>query len=76
MLKTSEAEICEIPLKPGEAICGGDWGINQDNQSHERFVLVVTDIGQEMFWRRRRSTSACVWTEGNCNFGLKEQQWH
>lgn len=42
-----------MPLKPGKAICGGNWGNNQYSQSHESFILVVTDIGQEMFGRRR-----------------------
>lgn len=71
------SKICEIPLKPGKTICGGNWGNNQDSQSHEWFILVVTDIGQEMFFKEGGLRECvCVWTEGNCNFASKSQHWH
>lgn len=53
-------KISQIPRKPGKAICGGDWGNNQDSRSHESFILVVTDVGQEMFCRRRNERCVCV----------------
>lgn len=54
-----QGKISQIPLKPGKAICGGNWGNNRDSQGHESFILVVTDTEQERFSRRRSKRCVC-----------------